>query len=185
MGSAALEGRRDVVDLMISRGADLDRADENGRTPLALASIGGDIGVVRALLASGADASARDRCGWTPLHFAAATGRADIVDALADAGADPCARTGDTGDTVLSCAVKRSDRATVCAVAARMDSVPRRIVADSALALVRSLAIDPIVAFVRGTQEKRSPIRTISGHPDIVRVICEIIVPSWTKRRTT
>jgi ankyrin repeat protein len=93
-------GARDVVKLLIEKGADI-RHQQNGFTVLMAAGEGDDAAVVRLLLAKGADAKARNRVGWTALHAAALAGDRDMAEALLAHGADVNARETFQGRTPL------------------------------------------------------------------------------------
>ncbi len=64
---AARKGQAVHLQGPLSTGANLDCRDEEGRTPLMLAVLGGHSEAVSALLAAGADVEARDNDGYTPL----------------------------------------------------------------------------------------------------------------------
>lgn len=74
----------------IKKGADVNRLDEFGSTPLMNAIIAeyADIKIVKMLIGNGADVNAKDtvQC-WTPLHFAVREGHFDIVKLLLESGA--------------------------------------------------------------------------------------------------
>jgi ankyrin repeat protein len=85
---------------LLRLGADPDARDDDGRSPLFLAVLGGAVGLVGLLLESGADPNARDRDGWTALHFAAQEHLPEMVRLLIGRGADVNARDGE-GNSVL------------------------------------------------------------------------------------
>jgi ankyrin repeat protein len=60
-----------VVDLLLTRGADLDAGDNRGRTPLMIAAALGDAATAALLLQRGADRTRRDNDGKTALDLAA------------------------------------------------------------------------------------------------------------------
>lgn len=66
----------------------VDCEDDEGATPLMLATLGDRLDTVRALLASGANPRHASRKGDTPLHVAAQQDLADVASALVEAGAD-------------------------------------------------------------------------------------------------
>src|SRR5512141_1267351 len=59
------------VRALLQAGVSPNVRDEDGRTPLFSAVLGGSIGLVGLLLEAGAGVSLRDNQGFTPLHFAA------------------------------------------------------------------------------------------------------------------
>jgi ankyrin repeat protein len=114
------EKDKELVELLISGGADINLADEEGRTPmywaafhgsqrvfgvvlakvtdrstLPLAAFKGDLNAVRAFVQSGADVNAADEFGCTPLHWAAAANVNDVADFLVANGADVNAEDND------------------------------------------------------------------------------------------
>ena len=82
--------------------------DNEGRTPLHLAALKGDIGTVKVLISAGADIHALNEEGATPLHLAAKGGHSEVVRILIEAGADATANVSDnSGNTD---AMRRSRR---------------------------------------------------------------------------
>ena len=118
---AAREGHLDVVRVLVARGADLERADGNGVTPLISAIINANVfrvtrsgesdhlAIANLLLDAGANVNAQDWYGQTPLWAAVdlrnlELGPADkstgvreeaftLIERLLGAGAEPNART--------------------------------------------------------------------------------------------
>jgi ankyrin repeat protein len=89
---------------LLAAGANPDARDDDGRTPLFSAVLGGSIGLVGLLLESGADVNARDNRGFSPLHFAAEERLPEMARLLIAKGADVNAQDED-GSSVLSRAV--------------------------------------------------------------------------------
>ena len=80
--SAIHAASRDDVDelkRLVAHGHHLDRADYDGRTPLHLASVEGQVAAVRYLLAQGVEREPLDRWGNTPLDDARGNGHDEVV----------------------------------------------------------------------------------------------------------
>jgi ankyrin repeat protein len=87
--SAASGGNKEVVELLIAHGAEVNAKvdhiiffDQSYFTPLHYAAQGGHKEVVEVLLAHGADVTAKSVKGKTPLKLAEEAGHQDIVDLL-------------------------------------------------------------------------------------------------------
>ena len=78
---AASSGRLDVIEHLISQGAEVNKGNNDGMTPLHLAAVqNGHLDVVKVLLAGGASSDTGDIDGHTPLQFALFLGYRSIVD---------------------------------------------------------------------------------------------------------
>lgn len=93
--SAAYRGHKDMVELLIAKGADVNAKCINDITPLyQVAGAGGDVSketqghldVVELLIAKGADIDARNDYGWTPLYAATYYGRRRTAEVLRQHG---------------------------------------------------------------------------------------------------
>ena len=95
----AAGGGRELVELLLAKGADANATDRNGETPLHVAARAGGKDVVVLLLGHKADVNAKDASGKTPLHLAV-TRDLGVVEALLASKADVNART-ETGESAL------------------------------------------------------------------------------------
>ncbi len=85
-------GNNESLKKLIRDGADLNRLDSDGRTPLmhAVLGHGADLSTIELLLDHGADANVHDRLlGWTALHYAVRDQKAAVVALLLAHGAHP------------------------------------------------------------------------------------------------
>jgi ankyrin repeat protein len=89
--NAAEEGHEEVVAWLLDKGADARSRDDNGMTPLIMASGSGHPGVLKMLYQhmQGQGLDDGDDQRWTALHFSASVGREEAVRSLLLAGADP------------------------------------------------------------------------------------------------
>ena len=93
LSAAAFRNHLSVVQYLAKQGADMEKANFNGNTPIIYASNQGHLEVVRCLLEQGAN---RDKAassdGYTPLHCAAQQGNLETAKLLMVYGADLNAR---------------------------------------------------------------------------------------------
>ncbi|RSL52513.1 hypothetical protein CEP54_010853 [Fusarium duplospermum] len=99
----------DIVELLLSKGANSQVSDGDGWTPVILATERRRLGTVEALLNHNpANINAGDKHGETPLHFATAKGYVEIMDLLLERGAD-IDKPDNDGETPLHCASRRGN----------------------------------------------------------------------------
>jgi ankyrin repeat protein len=84
---AVAEGFKEVVEVLIAAGAEVNKQDSEGAAPLHAAIAGNHQGLAEVLLAAGAGVNGQDTKGVTPLHLAAAAGLQEMVELLLAAGA--------------------------------------------------------------------------------------------------
>uniref|UniRef100_A0A2A4JPK8 Uncharacterized protein n=1 Tax=Heliothis virescens TaxID=7102 RepID=A0A2A4JPK8_HELVI len=83
-------GHADIVRALLDAGAEIDHADDDGRTALSVASLcASGCACAALLLERGADVSRADRDKATPLLVAAFEGHTEICELLLEAEADP------------------------------------------------------------------------------------------------
>ena len=98
--AAGERGQKEIVELLIAKGADVSAKTDNGVTPLHSAADGGQKEIVELLIAKGEEVNVKSSSGYTPLHSAASYGQKEIVELLITKGADVSAKT-DNGVTPL------------------------------------------------------------------------------------
>ena len=107
--SAAREGHKDILELLLKKGSHPNIADEEGLTPIRCAvrrhaygdTIPSILHQVLSLLDAGANPNMADPSGVVPLHTAAQEGCKEVVKLLMSRGADPNIADQD-GKTPLS-----------------------------------------------------------------------------------
>lgn len=94
----------DIVNRLLQKGAEIDKANEYGKTPLILAVLDNRIDILKLLLDKGADVNKADNSGMTPLLHAAREGRSECVELLLEKCAD-VDRADNYRDTPLNSAI--------------------------------------------------------------------------------
>ena len=115
---AANYGRKEIAELLISKGAEVNAKSNKGNTPLHNAALGGgnqnaahggQKEIAELLIAKGADVNAKDDGGMAPLHSAAQVWikvNTEVIELLIAEGADVNAKDDD-GTTPLDWAIRR------------------------------------------------------------------------------
>jgi len=77
---ASIMGNKQILNFLITEGADIDATGKDGRTMLHLAAENGHVEIVRYLVEEkGLDINAKYKDRYTPLHFAVENGHVEIV----------------------------------------------------------------------------------------------------------
>ncbi|WP_218814435.1 ankyrin repeat domain-containing protein [Rickettsiella endosymbiont of Dermanyssus gallinae] len=144
---AAESGHTQTVELLLKKGADVNMATSDGRTPLFIAAGSGHTETVKLLLEKEVNIKAKTSDGLTALHVAVEGGYTAIVKLLLAAGADANATAND-GLTALHCAVDGGGYPAIFKLlleaGADVDAVtdgghtPRGIAGDECLAIIKS-----------------------------------------------
>lgn len=82
LNQASYKGKIEIVQYLLSRGADLTIGDNENSRPIHNAAVSGHIDVVMLLLANGADINVQDDNGYTPIMWAVLRGHPELVDSL-------------------------------------------------------------------------------------------------------
>lgn len=77
---------KQIAEILLSSGADLEARDKAGRTPLTIACVYGRAEIVKALLPYGPNPYIRDEYGFSPLNYVAKTGNAEIASLFIESG---------------------------------------------------------------------------------------------------
>ncbi|XP_071078674.1 multiple epidermal growth factor-like domains protein 6 [Haliotis cracherodii] len=110
---AAYRGHRDVVEILVSEGADVSLVDKHGNNILHLACTGGDVETVKYVLSLHVvDINSRGWGSWTPVMEAAVGGHRDVVELLVSEGAD-VSLVDEDGNNILNFACMGGDVETV------------------------------------------------------------------------
>jgi quinoprotein dehydrogenase-associated probable ABC transporter substrate-binding protein len=88
LGNAVLAADLDRVQLLLDKGANINKAGKDGAYPLHIAVNNGDVDMLTLLLDHKADIKVRDNDGYTPLAFAASRNKSDVISLLLKHGAD-------------------------------------------------------------------------------------------------
>lgn len=86
-------GHMEIVELLISHGADVNAVDKSGWSALRYAVLNANVELIQYLLLHGADINAVDNGGWSLLHYAASSGQTHIALLLLENGGNPTQST--------------------------------------------------------------------------------------------
>ena len=101
LATAAIEGNKEKVELLLQRGANVNLKSKGGYTPLICACVIPHIDVVRTLLDNDADVNIREDRGLTALDFAEERGFEVLSQMLRGAGAE---KSGAVSPCCFTCA---------------------------------------------------------------------------------
>ena len=105
---AVAEGCADVVQALLDAGADIEKKDGMGRSPLLFACMGGCLDVVKMLVQAGAELRVRDEEGFTCLMHAAGEGHMETVRYLVGLGQVDVDQADGDHSTALHVAVEQN-----------------------------------------------------------------------------
>eukprot|EP00899_Mesostigma_viride_P026581 jgi/Mesvir1/7107/Mv09212-RA.1 len=79
---ACANGHEEIVEFLLSKGARVDVANQDGNTPLHWAALNGHLNVVNRLLQAGASPTALNRAEKTPMDEAMSRGFEPVMTAM-------------------------------------------------------------------------------------------------------
>src|SRR3990172_580959 len=92
---AIRDGHLEIVQRLVTNGANINAKDNRGNAPLHIATRNRHLEIVQCLVMNGADINAQDHYGYTPLYIAACNGYLEILQCLVMNGADINAKDHD------------------------------------------------------------------------------------------
>jgi ankyrin repeat protein len=110
---AAEQGCEIMVDVLISRGVDLNTMDESGLTPLGYATKVGHFNIALSLIRAGANINYQSGNSSLPLVEATLEGHDELVRLLLESGADPRLCHGQNNITALIMAARQNNAAII------------------------------------------------------------------------
>jgi len=108
--TAAESGLSDILRVLIELGADVNKADEDGRTPCYVAAEEGHSDTLRVLIEAGADVNKATRRGRTPCYRAAMDGNIDALRVLIELGKADVNKADEDGRTPCYVAAEEGHR---------------------------------------------------------------------------
>lgn len=99
---------KEVIDLLVQKGANINEANHKGVTPLMVAASDDKVESIKALIEHGVDVNAKDSQGNTALHYAVERGRLDAFRALIACKTLAINAQNKQGQTVLHLAANKS-----------------------------------------------------------------------------
>lgn len=99
--SAVSKNNLDMVELLISKGADVNAQNDQGKNALMMAAFGGKVNIIKELRNSGAKYELRDKSGCSVLHYAVDGANLDAIQWLLMDGVEVNAVDNASGWTPL------------------------------------------------------------------------------------
>ncbi|XP_067661852.1 ankyrin repeat and protein kinase domain-containing protein 1-like [Haliotis asinina] len=180
---AASGGYIEVVELLVSKRANLTLDDRFGMNILHSACLGGDVKVVKYVLSQNIlDINGRVRCGRTAVMLAAENGHKDVVEMLIDKEAD-VSLVDETGDNVLHCACRGGHAEVVKYILSKKmvdinslvhgKKTPTMVAIERQLDVVKYiLSLNSVDINCKG-RKKRTPVIVAAeqGHTEVVKLL--------------
>jgi ankyrin repeat protein len=183
LGSASENGQEVIAKLLLATdGVDVDLKNNDGWTPLQLATRNGHEAVVKLLLEKGAELESKDNYGQTPLSYATKNGHEAVVKLLLEKGTELESKDNG-GRTPLSWAVVNGHKAVVRLLekGAKLESkdnygrTPLSYAVVSGHDAVVKLLLEKGTELESKDKGGRTPLSyaTQNGHEAVVRLLLE------------
>jgi hypothetical protein len=150
---AAWEGNLEMMELFVSRGANVNRTNANGEQAVLFAAWRGHLEATRWLLERGAQLNRRG-LQWSALHYAVFAGHEKVAQFLLERGADINARSTNGATPLMMAAREGRERLATLLLERGADAAMRNDVGDD--------------AFVWAMRNKHPHIAKMIGSPERV-----------------
>jgi hypothetical protein len=150
---AAWEGNLELMELFVSRGANVNRTNANGEQALLFAAWRGHLEAARWLLERGAQPNRRG-LQWSALHYAVFAGHDKVAQFLLERGADINARSTNGATPLMMAAREGREQLATLLLERGADAAMRNDVGDD--------------AFVWAMRNKHPQIAKLVGSPERV-----------------
>ena len=183
MDYAVEHGNREMVQVLLSAGADVNARNRDARTSLMYLGDHASTDLVRDLLSAGGDVNARDDYGETPLMKAAASLSFPVLKELIDAGARIDAKDNHGGTVLMSAAENEDVRMLRLLIGAGIDPNAKNEEEETALIIAaRSGKPDSVKALLNAgadieskTSEGKTALMFAAGNdnPEVPRALID------------
>ncbi|XP_062498833.1 poly [ADP-ribose] polymerase tankyrase-1-like isoform X2 [Corticium candelabrum] len=168
---ACLNGNKEMVELLLRSGSDVNKTDKGGWTALHHAANDNLSKVVPILLENGCDMNKKDNIGWTTLHYAAIDNHSNVVRILLENGCDINIEDN-SGQTALQLAVRQNQEDAADAIKAftakNPSQSPLPVNCRTSLTATASNVCPstPVTQRMRTTTPTQQPPRQVAGKGD-------------------
>jgi ankyrin repeat protein len=179
---ASAKGDLALVKKLLTEGADINSADQKGRTALIEAAWGGHTDIVKLLVEHGADVDCADMSGFTPLMRAVEEEHGAVVIYLIQKGADVNSRGNVRGSTPLMLAAENGSVKLIELLlehGAKINAIDQ--FEETALARAYRMEQLKAVTFLELKGATRKPERNLYSHTEKdLRPVTKAILPKWS-----
>lgn len=173
------DGLKSITELLIQRGAEINKTNNFGETPLMKAAYKGKKDIVDLLIKNGANVNMKDDEGTTPLMWAVSHPRptqsnTDVVKLLLQSGA-VINETDANGETALTIAKKTGF------IEDKKDMID---IIEKEINLKRAMPIAMLSEGIDNTNRMPSHIERYALNPDLYHEFVSYMPPEWANERS-
>lgn len=146
---ATLRSNYQIIDLLLKKGADINKRNRKGQTVLHIAARWKDGDLVRYLIERGADVNVRDYLSWSPLMWASLRGNDSAVDVLIKSGADVNFRDIDKNTPLILAAWHGHKKTILILLSNNADRKAKNVEGLNACDVARNKGFNEIVSILK------------------------------------